>query len=151
MEFNLKSYDFIHINYSLKKTYFFFFFNGVPQNSEATIKTNQVLINLNMKYHKIWNKTSNKKIKSSIYKSFNCIIHGITLLCVYNVGIHVNNIAFNKTILFSAPNIQFLALKMNLKIYSLVQLIYLISFYYSQNSFIFYASARNYLITNFSK
>lgn len=102
----------------LKTNNLFFFFSGINQESKHWIKTEQELKNINFNYHKIFNKTSTKTFKNSIYKNVTPTINSTTFF----IKPRFTNVLLSKKILLNLETFIFLAVKMNNKIYSFDQI-----------------------------
>jgi hypothetical protein len=134
MKFTSKEYKTLKTKKYLKSRKLFFFFNGIYQNTNHWIKTEQELKNINCTYYKVFNKTSTKNFENSIYKHFKFTISSITFFIQPDKS---NKLMLKKT-LFNLNSFIFLAIKMNTKIYSSSQINYLYSFYYYNNKLLFY-------------
>jgi hypothetical protein len=145
MKLTPKDYKIIKTKNYLKKNNLFFFFNGINQNSNNWIKTKQDLQNLNLNYSKIFNKTSIYIFKNSIYKNIGVTINSITFL----IEPRINRVIVTKKILFNLDPFIFLSLKLNNKIYSLNQIMYLNSFSYYNSKLSLYKFGITYIKSHF--
>lgn len=134
VKFTSKDYKIKKTQNYLKTTNLFFIFNGINQNSINWIKTEQELKKINFNYYKIFNKTSTKIFKNSIYKNITPTINSITF---FIKPILKNNI-IKKKMFFNMETFFFLALKMNNKIYSSNQVKYINSLNYYENKLLLY-------------
>lgn len=115
MKLTLKNYKTFNTKQYIKSTNLFFFFNGINQNSKDSIETKQKLKNINFNCYKIFNKTSTKIFKDSIYKNVTPLINGETFFVKSTV-----KKPLSKKVLFdNFENLMFifLASKINNKIY----------------------------------
>ena len=115
MKLKLKDYKALKTKKYLKTNNIYIYFNGINQNSTCWIKTKQEFKNMNFDYYQIFNKTSIKILKNSIYKNNKSIINGVTFLVKPQ-----NNKPISKKIIFrNIENLMFvfLAIKLNNKIY----------------------------------
>jgi hypothetical protein len=141
MEISSKRYNEIKTNNYLK-TNLFFLFNGLNRNSNDWILIEQNLKKINFKYYKIFNKISKLSIKKSIYKNFTITLNGITFIVLpIKVTKKLKHIELNKLELFL---FNLLAVKLNNKIYSSIQVKNLNCLNYYENKLLFY----QYRITN---
>lgn len=118
----------------LKTNNLFFFFSGINQESKHWIKTEQELKSINFNYHKIFNKTSTKTFKNSIYKNVNPTINSTTFF----IEPKFSNVLLSKKILLNLETFIFLAIKMNNKIYSFDQIKQINSLDYCNNKLMLY-------------
>jgi hypothetical protein len=142
MKFALKDYKTLNTKQYIKSTNLFFVFNGIDQNSKDSIKTKQKLKNINFNCYKVFNKTSTKILKNSIYKNIAPIINGGTFFLKPAV-----KKALSKKILFNNfENLMFifLASKINNKIYFSHQLKNVNILNYYKNNLLLY----QFLISN---
>ena len=115
MKLTLKDYKTFNTKQYIKSTNLFFFFNSINQNSKDSIETKQKLKNINFNYYKIFNKTSTRILKGSIFKNVIPLINGETYFVKYTV-----KKPLSKRILFkNFENLMFifLASKINNKFY----------------------------------
>ena len=131
MKFTLKDYKIFKTKKYIKTTCFFFFFNGIMLNSNDWIKTKQKLKKINFNCYKIFNKTSTKIVKNSIYKNTTPMINGITFF----VKVENNQQISKKILLHDFENLLFvfLSTKLNNKIYFLNQVKKINIFIYYKN------------------
>lgn len=134
MKFRLKEYKITKTKDYFETNPLFFFFNGINQNSNNWVKTEQKLKNQNLNYYKACNKTSKKIVKNSIYKNLNPTITNITFF----IKPTFNNVLIAKNLFFDLEMFIFLALKLNNKIYSFKQLKYLNSLDYHNGKILLY-------------
>jgi hypothetical protein len=134
MKFTSKNYKIIKTKSYLKTNNLFFIFSGINQNSSNWIKTEQELKKINFNYYKIFNKTSTKIFKNSIYKNIAHTINSITFF----IKPTLNNKLIKKKVLFNMETFFFLAFKMNNKIYSSNQLKHVNSLNYYENKLLLY-------------
>ena len=129
MKFTSKDYKTIKTKNYLKTNNLFFFFSGINQNSSNWIKTEQGLKTTNFNYYKVFNKTSTKTFKNSIYKNIEPAINSITFF----IKPTLNSVLLSKKMLVNLETFVFLAVKINNKIYSLEQVKYANSLDYYDN------------------
>nr|UDP55442.1 hypothetical protein orf147 [Schizostauron trachyderma] len=94
----------------IKNTNLFFFINGINTNSSDSIKTQQKLLKNNLKFYKIFNKTSTKILKNSIYKTQKPVISGVTFFVKFKSNKKISK----KNILNNFENLMFIFLKLKL-------------------------------------
>ena len=137
MKFTIKNYKILKTKKYLKKKNFFFFFNGVNRNSNDWILTEQGLKIINFSYYKIFNKTTHKILKSSIYDNFQSIIYGTTFFIqpILNSEPLSINILTNN---FGQFLFIMLAIKLNNKIYGTIQIKNSSSLEYNENMLLLY-------------
>ena len=80
MDYNLKKYQILKIKNFFKNTNFLFIYHSSKLNSKEWIQTEQKLKKLKMEHYKIYNGTSIRIIKRSIYKHYSNIISSLILL-----------------------------------------------------------------------
>ena len=134
MKFTSKDYKILKVKTYLKTNTLFFFFSGINQNSSNWIKTEQELKNINLNYYKVFNKTSTKTFKNSIYKNTEPTITSNTFF----IKPTTNKKLLTKKRLLNIETFVFLAIKINNKVYSLNQLKYINSFKYYENILLLY-------------
>ena len=135
MKLNSRDYQISKAKKYFNETPLFFFFNGINSNTWITIE--QSLSNLNFNYYKIFNKTTTKILKNSIYTSITPSIKGITFFIKPTK--HSKTLT-KRVILDNFESLLFvlLAVKFNNKIYSTKQLKNLNSFEYKENKLALY-------------
>ena len=136
MQFNLKSYQIYKTKKYLKND-FLFLAIGANQNSQNLINISQNLHKLNLTYYKIYNNTSIKMFKNSVYQNLSKTLN-TTLFFLKpqrNDKFLTKNNLINtlKNILFTP-----LMVKLDKKIYLVTQLKNLRSLNYTQNVAILY-------------
>lgn len=133
MNLNSKTYKIKKIKKYIKKNELFFFFNTTKLKKKDWTKIEQNLKRLKMNYYKVFNGTTLKTIKNSIYKNFANIICGVVLL----IKPQFKLITVEKKLLEkeTKPLFTLLSVKLNNKIYSTQQLKKLNTFSYKQNLF----------------
>nr|WAK85021.1 hypothetical protein [Amicula sp. isolate GU52X-4 cfCalB7] len=136
MELNSKIYKILKIKKYLKKNSIFFLSNGINPNSNNWLIKKQKLTKLNYKSYKVYNKSTIKILKNSI---FNAIKHSINGLSFFIELINLK-ILLKKTILNNFESLKFvlLVIKFNNKIYFKNQLENLISLQYKKNKYLLY-------------
>lgn len=137
MKFTLKSYKTSKTKNYLKANNLFFFFSGVNRNSDDWVKTEQGLKTINFNYYKVFNKTANKTLQSSIYNNIKPVINGITFFIKPAVTLK----PLSKEVMltqFEPLLFMILGVKFNNKIYSVAQLKKINSLDYSQNKLLIY-------------
>ena len=147
MKFTSKNYKTTKTKNYLKTNNLFFFFSGINQKSNSWIKTEQDLKNKNFNYYKVFNKTTTKTFKTSIYKNMEPIINSITFL----IKPTSNNVLISKKMLLNLETFVFLAVKVNNKIYSFEQLKHLNSLDYYNNKLLLYQFGVTSIKSYFSK
>jgi hypothetical protein len=80
MDFNLKKYRVLKVKKKFKKSELIFFFNSSKIKSNKWITIEKQLKKLKLKYYQIFNNTTFKTIKNSIYTNINQIVSGVILL-----------------------------------------------------------------------
>ena len=136
MDFNLKTYKCLKIKHYFKTINFFFFFHGTSLNTENWIKIEQILINYEFKYFRIFNTLMINILKRSILKNLIILIQGPIVL------LHCKNDRLTFKKLKSIDQlISLLCLKLNNKIYSKKQIRNIKKFSYTENVFILYRLA----------
>jgi hypothetical protein len=116
-------------------------FNGINLDSNNWLTTEQTFKNLNIKYLKVYNKTSINLLNDSIYKNFKFLINSISI----TMFIIINNFKkFTLTTNFDPLVFIFLALKLNNKIYTNKQIKNLSSYKYTDSKLILF----QFCITN---
>lgn len=115
MKLTLKDYKTLNTKQYIKSTNLYFFFNGIDQNSKDFIKIKQKLKNINFNCYKIFNKTSTKIFKDSIYKNVTPLVNGEIFFVKYTVKKPLSK----KNLFNNFENLMFifLASKINNKIY----------------------------------
>ena len=147
MKFTSKDYKTIKTKNYLKTNNLFFFFSGINQNSSNWIKTEQGLKTTNFNYYKVFNKTSTKTFKNSIYKNIEPAINSITFF----IKPTLNSVLLSKKMLVNLETFVFLAVKINNKIYSLEQVKYANSLDYYDNKLLLYQFCVTSVKSYFSK
>ena len=119
MRLNFKNYKIIKTRDYIKKENIYFFFNGISKNSNNWIVTEQSLKTVNFNYYKIFNQMSRKILNKSIYKTIKWIVNSLTFLIKTKV-----NKLFKQALITNLKSILFnlLAIKINNKIYQIIQL-----------------------------
>jgi hypothetical protein len=137
MKFSLKNYKTSKTKNYLKTNDLFFFFSGVNRNSVDWVTTEQNLKTINFSYYKVFNKTANKALKSSIYNSIKPVINGITFFIKPTV---TSKPLAREVVLEHFEPLLFILLgvKFNNSIYSAAQLKEMNSLNYSENKLLFY-------------
>lgn len=137
MKFNSKSYKINKTKDYVKTNSILFFFNGVNRNSTDWIHTEQNFKKLNLKYYKVFNKTTKKVFNDSIYCNVNNTINGITFFITPEES--TKNL-FKNTITKELKLLLFilLAVKLNNKLYSANQFKKAPSFNYLDNKQLLY-------------
>jgi hypothetical protein len=116
----------------IKSNNLIFFLNGINKNSNDWVITEQKLKTLKLNYYKIFNKTTIKALKNSIYFSTIPMVYGIVFFIkpqTETQTLAVKNVSTNLESLFFTV----LALKLNNKVYSAKQLKSNNSFKYKEN------------------
>jgi hypothetical protein len=137
MDFNLKTYKCFKINNYFRTIKLFFFFHGISLNHEHWIKTEQILINNQLQYFKVFNTILLNTLKNSVFKNLINLIHGpVIIIC--NKNTLVKNQLENVNTLISL-----LCLKLNNKVYSQQQIRNIKKLTYEKNVFLLYKSMNN--------
>jgi hypothetical protein len=139
----MKTYKLNKTKNYIKDNNLVFFFNGINKNSNNGLLTEQKLKTLKLNYYKIFNKTTIKSLKKSIYYSTIPMVYGIIFFIKPHSetqALSVKNISNNLEPLF----LTVLALKLNNKIYSAKQIKNNNSFNYKENKLLM----SQFLITN---
>nr|WPV72410.1 hypothetical protein orf150 [Navicula sp.] len=142
MKFNLKTYQEQKTKQYIKDSKFILLSINANQKSQNWIVTEQELLKLKLKYYKIYNKTTKKIIKPSIYSNFVNVV-GSTFFFLKpesnKVQIKTNMFQRLDSVLFTP-----LAIKLNKKVYTPTQSKTIKSFHYKKNMSVLY----QFLITN---
>lgn len=121
----------------IKKNDLFIFCNSTNKDSKECVLTEQELKKTNINYKRIFNKTSKRIVKNSIFLNSNPLINSITFLLKFLL----TNQKISKKLLFQKFEtfiFSFLAIKINNKIYSKTQIKSLFSLNYKNNNLLFY-------------
>lgn len=129
MEFELKTYKIFKIKYYLKKKKLFFFCTTNLQIKNLLIE--QTSKQLNLSYFRLSNKLAIRTIEFSIYKNFKQLIHSFTILVSFQL-LKLKTLTNLENVLI------LLSIKLNNKIYSILQLKNLIFLDYNFNILKFY-------------
>ena len=138
MEITSKNYKIIKTKNYIKKNNLFFFFSGIHRNSNDWILVEQSLKNINFNYYKIFNRTAEKLLNNSIYKTIKPTINSITFV------IKPKTIQVSKQILLASLEpllFNMLAIKLNNKIYQTTQLKNTYSLNYKNNKILVFKFA----------
>lgn len=137
MKFTFKEYKIARTKNYVKTNNLFFFCNGINLSYNNWIPIEQNLKNLKISYYKVFNKTSIKKLKNSIYKNVTAVVNSVTFLLKVTAPskelekqIIINNI---KHLFFDM-----LALNLNNKVYSKTQLKTMVSCNYKNNKLLLF-------------
>ena len=129
MKFNLKTYQENKTKQYLKDSKLVVLSTNANKKSHNWVITEQELLKLKLRYYKIYNKTTKKIIKDSIYSNFVNII-GSTFFFLKpanNNEIQIETKMFPQKLDFTT-----LAIKLNKKVYAPAQLKTIQSFYYKK-------------------
>jgi len=118
MKFKLKKYKFFKIKKYIKTINILFFYNQIYLNSKNPILTKKSFKNLKIKHYKIHNNLIIAAIKNSVYLNLKSIINGSVFLIQPNIVKQKLNFEKLKTIKF----LILLCIKLNKKIYSILQI-----------------------------
>jgi hypothetical protein len=133
MKFNLKTYQENKTKQYLKDSKFVVLSTNANKKSQNWVITEQELLKLKLGYYKIYNKTTKKIIKDSIYLNFVNII-GSTFFFLKPAN--------NNEIQIDTKNQRLdfitLAIKLNKKVYATPQLKTIQSFHYKKNVSVLY-------------
>ena len=142
MHFEFRDYQLLKIKQNLKNK-FLLFSNGANQTSQNWLIVEQNLSDLNLKYYKIYNKIALEVFKNSIYKNISQTIRGtfffLRLKTTLDVLKKQNLFKVLESICFTL-----LSIKLNNKIYSIVQIKNIKSLKYKHNVAVLY----QFLLTN---
>jgi hypothetical protein len=144
MDFNLKKYRVLKVKKKLKKSELIFFFNSAKIKSNKWIKIEKQLKKLKLKYYQIFNNTTLKTIKNSIYININQIFSGVILLIK---PIHKSTPIELKLIKKILDSFVLLIVKLNNKIYLTTQLKNLNTLSYKKTVFNFHNNLEKCLKT----
>lgn len=143
MEITTKNHKLLKTKNAIKTNNLILIFNGINQNYDNWVISEQKLKSLNFKYYKVFNKITRKIIKESVYYNTLPAINGVTILITQNSKkkklIKISDLNQFNLLLFVL-----IALKLNNNIYSANQLKTLNSTQLKKNNLIFY----QYSITN---
>lgn len=139
MKIFLKNYKTETTKKYIKLNKLMLIFNGINLDSNNWLTTEQTFKNLNIKYLKVYNKTSINLLNDSIYKNLKFLINSITMFIIIN-----NFKRFTLTTNFDPLVFIFLALKLNNKIYTNKQIKNLSSYKYIDSKLILF----QFCITN---
>ena len=146
MDFNLKKYRVLKVKKKLKKSELIFFFNSAKIKSNKWIKIEKQLKKLKLEYCRIFNNTTLKTIKNSIYTNITQVISGVILLIKpINKSTQVELKVIKK---FLGSLFVLLCLKLNNKIYAITQLINLNTLSYRKNVLNLYSNLDRCLKTS---
>nr|YP_010516653.1 hypothetical protein ON958_mgp27 [Haslea pseudostrearia]UXN44196.1 hypothetical protein [Haslea pseudostrearia] len=136
MHFESREYQFLKIKQHLKNK-FLLFANGANKTSQDWLSVEQSLSNSNLKYYKIYNKIALKVLKNSIYKNISQMIQGT----FFFLKLNEISLLINKQKLFDSLRSIFftlLSIKLNNKVYSIVQIKNIKSLKYKNNMAVLY-------------
>jgi hypothetical protein len=146
MDFNLKKYRVLKVKKIFKKSELIFFFNSAKIKSNKWIKIEKQLKKLKLEYYQIFNNTTFKTIKNSIYTNINQIVSGVILLIK---PIHKSTQIELKVIKkFLDSLFVLLCIKLNNKVYTTTQLKNLNTLSYKKTVFNFYGNLERCLKTS---
>jgi hypothetical protein len=129
MEFELKTYKVFKIKYYLKRNKLFFFCTTTSLELKNWLPIEQTLKQSNLNYYRLSNSLAIRTIKASIYKNFKQLIHSLTVLISFQLATFVKL----KVLLNLDKILTLLSIKLNNKIYSILQLKNLIFLNYRFN------------------
>lgn len=142
MKFNLKTYQEQKTKRYVKDSKFILLSINANQKSQNWIVTEQELLKLKLRYYKIYNKTTKKIIRNSIYSNFvNVVGSTFFFLKPADDKVHIKTNMFQRlnSVLFTT-----LAIKLNKKVYAPTQSKTIRSFHYKKNMSVLY----QFLLTN---
>lgn len=142
MKFELKTYKIFKIKYYLKKKKLFFFYATTSLNLKSWLSVEQTFKKSNLTFYRLFNTLAIKIIKKSIYTNFTQLIHSLTLF----VSLKTTKTLKLKNLTKLKKVLTLLSVKLNNKIYSILQLKNLIFLNYNINILQFYKSLIVYLI-----
>ena len=119
MQINFKNYKIKKTKSYIKKNDMYFFFNGINTNSNNSMLIEQNLKTINFDLYKIFNKTSKKIINQSICKNIKETINSTTFLIKPKTTKLLKQILI---INFKLLLFNILAIKLNQKIYQIIQI-----------------------------
>lgn len=145
MKFSAKNFEINKTKNYIKTNNILFLTDGVNKNSNDWIYTEQTLKKINLKYRKVFNKTTKKALNGSVFQRASNNINGITFFITPGVNgkksLLKNNIVKDlKLLLFIL-----LAIKLNNKPYSTHQLNKSNSLNYINNKSLIYQFSVVYL------
>jgi hypothetical protein len=147
MDFNLKKYRILKTKKQLKNSELIFIFHSAKIKANKWITVEKQLKKLKLKYNQIYNKTTAKTLKNSIYKNMNQLISSVILLVTTAYkSTHVNIKVLNKEL---ESLFVLLFLKLNNKIYTQTQFKKLDSLSYKQTVLKFNTSLEKCLKTSY--
>jgi hypothetical protein len=137
MELANKGYKANKTKNYIKTKNFYFFFNGLNQNSQDWLNTEQSLKKMDLAYYKVFNKITLNIFKESIFNNVQPTVNGITMF----MSLHENNkkiLTKKKINRIDKLFFTLIAAKLNNKIYAgtLYKTIY--SKEYIENKLVFY-------------
>jgi len=146
MDFNLKKFRVLKVKKKLKNSELIFFFNSAKIKSNKWIKIEKQLKKLKLKYSQIFNNTTFKTIKNSIYTNINQLFSGVILLITPAHKSSQIELQTNKKFLDSL--FVLLCIKLNNKVYTTTQLKNLNTLSYKKTVFNFYGNLEKGLKTS---
>jgi hypothetical protein len=118
MKFELKTYKVFKTKYYLKQNKLFFFYTATSLNVKSWLVIEQTLKKSNLNYYRLSNTLAIKTMKGSVYSNFKQLIHGLTML----VNPKPKAILKLKKLIDLEKVLTLLSVKLNNKIYSILQL-----------------------------
>ena len=137
MEFTPKKHKLTKTKKFIKTNNLIFIFNGINQNYQNWVISEQKMKALNINYYKVFNKITRKILKESLYRNIVPSINGITFFIKPNLS-QKNLPKSSELSQLDSLLFVLVALKLNNKIYSAKQLNELSTTEYRGNSLLFY-------------
>jgi hypothetical protein len=134
MEFELKTYKIFKIKYYLKKNKLFFFCTTTSLELKNWLPIEQTLKQSSLNYYRLSNALAIRTIKASVYKNFKQLIHSLTMFVNFQLATSLKL----KILINLEKILTLLSIKLNNKIYSILQLENLIFLNYKFNIFQLY-------------
>lgn len=147
MDFNLKNYQIVKLKKYFKNNDFFLVFQSAKLSLTKWAHTEQNLKKLKLNYYKPLNRTTVKALQSSVYKNFSSVIGGFILLI--NTDSKVSKLNLESIIKNLRPSFSLVSVKLNNKIYSLLQLKDLKDLSYKKNVFNLHRTLDKHLKTTY--
>ena len=147
MDFKFKAYQRIKLKKYFKNNSFFLLFHSAKLNLTKWMLVEQNLKKLELNFYKPLNKTTAKTLKSSIYKTFSSNIVGFILFInPSSKRMEVNLSSIIKTL---KSSFTLVSIKLNNKIYSIVQIKGLNDLSYKKSAFSLYKVLDKQLKTSY--
>jgi len=131
MDFNLKTYKLLKIKHYIRTRNVLFFFHGISTNNKNWIKIEQILVNNELDYYRIYNSIASNTLNNSVFKSLTPLINGPIIL-INDQNFKKFSIVPKKLKKVNLP-MHFLCLKLNDKLYTKKQINNLTKLTYIEN------------------